>query len=140
VIAPAKKKEDLKMNESQVEKFEKVNAQLLGIYEELSALSKKSPNDGVNKFKLRFINQVLSEANSFLDVKHTPFPDFTIFIEEELPSNSDVVFVLSQYLKCLETLRAENIGRSDFDIHWYWVMDGKTSNIVTAPPEKVKGK
>jgi hypothetical protein len=126
------------MKKEDVELFEKTNAQLMAVYEEITALSKKSPNDGVNKFKLRLINQVLQDANAVLDEKHKPFPDFSIFLEDELPSNSDVVFILAQYLNCMETLRTKNIKQNELDDKWYWVINGKISKVITASPKKVK--
>jgi hypothetical protein len=41
------------MNRSNVDIFEKLSGQLLSIYEEISLLSKKNPNDAVNEFKLK---------------------------------------------------------------------------------------
>src|SRR5688572_25752914 len=111
-----------------VEGFEKINAQLEGVYNEITGLSKKSPNDGVNKFKLRFVNKILEDANLFLDDKHKPFDGFTVFDEDTLPSNSDVAFVLAQYLNCMENLRGKNIKEADFGGDWYWVIDGKESS------------
>lgn len=120
-----------------VESFEKVNAQLEGVHEEITALSKKSPNDGVNKFKLRLVNKILEDANRILDDRHKPFDDFMVFDEDTIPSNSDVAFILAQYLNCMENLRSENIKESDFGGEWYWVVDGKKSSDKTAPPKKL---
>jgi len=125
------------MKRKDVERFEKVIGQLEGVYEEITSLSKKAPNDGVNKFKLRLVNKVLEDANSLLDDKHKPFDDFTVFDEDTLPSNSDVAFILAQYLNCMENLRSENIRQRDFENQWYWVIDGKTSSEETAPPKKI---
>lgn len=66
------------MNRSDVDVFEKLSGQLLSVYEEISLLSKKKPNDAVNKFKLKFINQMLLQSNNFLGVKYKPFDDFLI--------------------------------------------------------------
>lgn len=125
------------MKKKDVERFEKVTGQLNGVYEEITSLSKKSPNDGVNKFKLQLVNKVLEAANSLLDNKHKPFDDFSIFDEKTLPSNSDVAFILAQYLNCMENLRAENIQQEDGCGPWYWVIDGKESSDITAPPKKL---
>ena len=92
-----------------MERFEKINAQLEGVYDEITSLSKKSPNDGVNKFKLRLVNKILEDANLLLDDKHKPFDEFTVFDEETLPSNSDVAFILAQYLSWVESLRGLRI-------------------------------
>jgi hypothetical protein len=123
------------MKKKDVEQFEKVTGQLEGVYEEITSLSKKVPNDGVNKFKLRLVNKVLDAANLLLDNKHKPFDDFAVFDEDTLPSNSDVAFILAQYLNCMENIRAENT-QQEFG-HWYWVIDGKVSSERTAPPKKL---
>ncbi len=123
-----------------VGRYERVNAQLEGVYEEITALSKKSPNDGVNKFKLRLVNRILEDANQILDDKHKPFDDFGVFDEVALPSNSDVAFILAQYLNCMENLRSENIKESGYGGKWYWVVNGKVTLDRTAPPKKLKGR
>jgi hypothetical protein len=43
--------------------------------------------------------------------------------------------VLSQYLNYLEKVRADNIGNNFAS--WYWKIDGKLSDIRTAPPKKL---
>ncbi|EON14735.1 hypothetical protein C266_06444 [Pandoraea sp. SD6-2] len=94
----------------------------------MSILSKKSPNDAVNKFKLKFINRQLSESNEFLTERYRPFDDFEIFSEDDVPQNSDVVFILSQYLQCMEKLRGDNvIIRNGV---WYWRVEGGKDSKV----------
>lgn len=124
------------MKKEDVDLFEKINAQLVAIYEEITALSKKSPDGVINEFKLKFINRVLQDANTFLDDKHKPFPDFTVFEEDILPSNSDAVFIISQYLKCMDVLKIDNIDY--FNGKWYWILDGKRASNITDPPKKLK--
>lgn len=118
-----------------VEIFEKTQAQLHGLYDEMMVFSKKKPDDPVNKFKLKFINQVLINTNAILDEKNKPFNDFDTFDEDSLPTNSDVVMILSQYINCLEKFRSEPI-KFDFR-HWYWIINGEKSDIRTAPPKKL---
>jgi hypothetical protein len=97
----------MKKEEIEKEKLEKVDNQLDTVLEEIRLLSKKSPNDPLNKFKLKYVNLILTEANNFLEGKHKPFEDFTVFNDEDMPSNSDVVFILSQYKESLEKLFKE---------------------------------
>jgi hypothetical protein len=134
------------MNKNDVDIFEKLSTQILGTYDEISLLSKKSPNDAVNKFKLKFINKIVSESNNFLDSKYQPFDDFEYFDEDDMPHNSDVVFILSQYLQCFEKLRADNVVEG-LRNHWYWkVKGGKDENsddegmikIKTSIPKRLK--
>lgn len=125
------------MKRQQIDTFEKVQAQLEGLHTEISALSKKSQNDALNKFKLKFVNQILKEANKLLAEKYKPFIDFEIFDENDIPTNSDVAFMLTQYLSCFEKLRADNVMHNLGS--WYWIIDGKKSDIKTVIPKKIKG-
>lgn len=123
------------MEEDEIFKFEKIQGQIEGIYKEIGLLSKKSPNDAVNKFKLKFINQMLEEANSLLSGDYKPLEGFDTFDEDELPTNSDVTMIFEQYLNCLEKLRSDNIVL-DFST-WYWLIDGEQSEIKTFAPKKL---
>lgn len=96
------------MKKVEQEKFETLCGQLGSFYDEVSVLSKKTPNDALNKFKLKFINQLLGQANAFLG-KYKPLADFDVFSIDDVPSNSDVVFVLAQYLEAFERLRGDNV-------------------------------
>jgi hypothetical protein len=132
-----KSKKKAVMNKSEVDKFEKVQGQLQALHEELSALSKKSPHDAVNKFKLTFINQIISEAIDILGQKYDPFKDFAGFDEDNLPSNSDVTFIFNQYLACLEKLRADNIF-FNMSEGWVWDIIDSDENVRTSEPRKIK--
>jgi hypothetical protein len=87
------------MTREEVEAFEKVFGQMEGIHSEISALAKKSPNDGLNKFKLRFVNATIASANAILANGYLPFDDFKKFDEDDLPTNSDVTFIVGQYIE-----------------------------------------
>lgn len=133
------------MNKNNVDVFEKLSGQLLSIYEEISLLSKKNPNDAVNKFKLKFVNKLLSQSNEYLADKYKPFDDFDSFDEDDIPQNSDVVFILSQYIQCFEKQRSDNVViRNGF---WYWHVEGNENYEVdsdgmvlirTVKPKKLK--
>ena len=97
------------MRAKDVDFFEKVKGQLQQLHNEISVLSKSKPDNPINKFKLGFINEKLSEANRILTGDFKPFKDFTMFDTDELPTNSDVVMVLSQYLDCLEAWRSAHV-------------------------------
>lgn len=133
------------MNRSSVDIFEKVSGQLLSIYDEISLLSKKSPNDAVNKFKLNFVNKLLLQSNDYLADKYKPFDDFEAFDEDDIPQNSDVVFILSQYLQCFEKLRSDNVVIRNGA--WFWRVEGGGNDKVdgdgmilirTVKPKKLK--
>jgi len=108
------------MKREDVDRFEKLVGQLSGIYDEMSVLSKKSPSDATNMFKLRFINTLLAQSNDLLSEHYKPFKDFTEFNIDDVPQNSDVVLILSQYLQCFEKLRADNVTVKLGQ--WYWAV------------------
>lgn len=124
------------MKQEQVDLFEKVHTQLEGLHTEISALSKKSQNDVLNKFKLKFVNQILSDANIVLAEKYKPFSDFDIFDSDDIPTTSDVAMMLSQYLNCFEKLRTDNV--TNYGGNWYWIINGQKSEIRTFRPSKTK--
>ena len=109
------------MKRVDVDNFEKLVGQMQGVYDEVSMLSKKSPNDAVNKFKLGFINSLLKSSNEFLGKDYLPFPDFSLFDVDSVPQNSDAVFILSQYLGCFEKYRADRV--QVFNGIWFWAVD-----------------
>lgn len=115
----------------EIELFDKTTPQLERFCRELSELAKKKPDGGINRFKLDVINEKLDEANSLLTGKFRPFKDFQRFEHDNLPTNSDVVLILSQYLECLETWRSAHVVEVSFS--WYWnTPDG--SRIATTRP------
>jgi hypothetical protein len=126
------------MKRADIDTFEKLSAQLDSLHQEMSMLTKKSPNDAVNAFKIKFVNATLIQCNKFLGKKYRPFQDFEIFSMDELPSNSDVTFIVSQYIKCTEEYRSDNIEQSRG--LWYWRTDGSLSEVRTASPKKLSQK
>lgn len=102
----------------QVATFDRLKNQLRQLYEEISTLSKKSPDGAVNKFKLGFVNEKLTEANELLGNEAKPSPKFTVFDADTIPTNSDVVLMLAQYLDALESWRSARIHFDEFRHYW----------------------
>ncbi len=125
-----------------IDEFKKVLNQLEGLHIEISTLSKKSYTDALNTFKLKMTNQVIKRANKILGKNYKPFEDFEQFDENDLPSNSDVTLVLSQYINCMESLREENISsKIEYTISggvakiiWRW----NGTIVETYPPKNIK--
>lgn len=126
------------MTKGQIEVFEKTFVQLSGLYDDITILVKKNPNDAMNTFKLRNINKVISSANEIVGDKK-PFEDFDGFdIEGDMPSNSDVTMVLGQYINCMELMKKNNT-HMDWG-RWYWDVDGnnESSEMQTSAPTMLK--
>ena len=131
------------MKRHEVHTFEKLTAQLRSLYQEMSALAKKSPNDAINHFKLEFVNRVLANCNEFLGQNYRPFSEFEVFSSDAIPSNSDVTFILAQYIECAENFRTDNIF-CKYSL-WYWNIDDADPENVeklvqTTTPKKLAGK
>lgn len=118
-------------NEQEIDDFGKLAPQLERLLKEFSELSKKKPNDAINKFKLGLVNKLLQTANMIVDDANRPFDDFDEFHEDALPTNSDVVVILSQYRECMRMFFDRNVRRDS--VHDpKWVIAGKLSE-VSAP-------
>lgn len=125
-------------NNEDIEQLEKLIGQLQGMYAEIGALAKKSPNDAVNPFKLKLINRVLSMGNDVLGENYKPFVEFDQFDTDDAPSTSDVTMVISQYMEEAERFRSDNVV-SGFG-GWHYVVNGKESQIRSGPPTKIGRK
>ena len=130
-----KASKDYAIKEIDIAQFVIIQAAIEGFHTEMSILSKPKPDNPVNPFKLGLINATLRKANSLLTDSELPLEGFKEFATEALPSNSDVVMVLSQYMEALETWRAARITYSLG--HWYWQNQG---TIETYPPKRLPSR
>ena len=124
------------LKRTQIDELEKLIGQLESIYKELAVLSKKSPNDAVNTFKIGFVNVTLKNCNAFLCKKYKPFDDFNQFDMDDVPSNSDLTFIIAQYMQAIEKFRSDNIYEEYPE--WYYRIEDSDEEIRTAPPAKIK--
>jgi hypothetical protein len=120
------------MNVEQAILFDITEEQIQGLYTEIALLSKKKPDEAVNKFKLQFINELLEKINSLLTKNYLPFRDFRSFDVEMLPTTSDVALVLSQYLKVMEKFRFDHTKR--FSGEWFWILNEDEEGPKTRRP------
>ena len=120
-----------------IPEFEKLEQQLHSFLTEISELSKKKPNDPLNKFKLKFINGALEKLNRIL-ADDRPFPDFQLFDVDDLPTNSDVVVILAQYAAAVYRFRVENTEYDNDEEQWFWSVRGKVTDLYADNPAKFK--
>lgn len=120
-------------SEEDIDALEKLIGQLKAFHSEIGQLSKKSPNDGLSKFKIQLVNATLELANSTLGEKYSPFEGFAIFNTDDLPSNSDVTMVVAQYLEEAERYRSDNVAIATGGRYVY-LIDGEKSRRYSAPP------
>ena len=86
---------------AEVNQFLMLKELVTGLYEEMKDLTKKSSKETLNEFKIRSLNRVLKPLKELL--KDQPTAMFLDLLEDDsLPTNSDVVIVLSQYLSAMK--------------------------------------
>ena len=120
-----------------VQEFERVEQQLHSMLGEMSELSKKKPNDAVNKFKLKLINVLITAMNKLLET-YKPFNDFDTFDDNDLPTNSDVVVMLSQYNGSTLRFRTDNTEYDRATSDWIWRLPGKGGAVKTKQPREFR--
>lgn len=83
-----------------VVKYELLNPLLASLYGEVKDLSAKKQDLILNKVKVTMINRLLRQIRDLLEGQ--PTLEFIDLLDEEtLPSNSDAVLVLSQYMSAM---------------------------------------
>ncbi|MGB2864165.1 MAG: hypothetical protein WBC05_12620 [Sedimentisphaerales bacterium] len=123
------------MKAKEADLFDTSEDQISTMYEEIGLLSKKKPDGPVNKFKLKFINDILKKVNKIMGAEYMPFDDFNTFDEDALPTASDVVFILSQYLKSMDKFRFDNTYSLSGDR--YWRLPGRSEKKTRRPNRHV---
>lgn len=128
------KRKSTSLSKADVERFEELQSHLAALSTEVSALTKKSPDGPMNRFKIGLVNERLRLANEFLKGIHRPFEGFQEFDETELPSASDVAVVISQYLNSLEGWRSYHVVKVGYS--WYW--NTPEGDLVADPPSRFR--
>ena len=113
-----------------IKTYEASNDIFEGLIREIRELSKKKPDATLSKSKVKLVNRVLSDLNSFLESE----PEgkyLDLLNDEELPQYSDAVLVMVQYETVLASFckryrRKVQIGVIDY--HKGWV----TQDVVDA--------
>lgn len=123
------------ISRDKVDRLEKLIGQLASVHLEIAALAKKAPNDGVNSFKLNFVNAIIANCNEFFGNEYKPLPEFEVFNADDVPSNSDVTFIISQYIGAAEKYRTDNI-KTEYTRWYYELPEGETP-VRTSEPKKL---
>lgn len=105
------------MKTEDVERYEELWSTLVSIKNDVFLLSSKKPNDQLNKFKIKYINDVLTEINTLIG-GDKPFDDFDGFDEVALPTNSDALMIINLYLNSMERFRKHNSMEKVVEMDW----------------------
>lgn len=92
-------------SEADISQFNMLSELVNTVYLEMKELSKKKPDDLLNKFKVKSVNRVLEKLKVLL--KSEPTIEFLDILDEEsLPSNSDSVLIISQHIAALKEFKS----------------------------------
>lgn len=112
--------------DEQIRLYETITPLLTAAYSELKELSKKKQDDSLNIGKVKMINRLLLKAKDIL--KKEPTNEYLdILDEEELPTNSDAVLIVSQFISALSTFKVAHRIIEGFSKVWdnpgHWIQD-----------------
>ena len=94
------KKQSWLPTEKNIEDYSLLKDMLYAQRQEFGLLSKKKSDGQLNKMKIKMVNRVLEPLNELL--KNEPSHKFLdVLNEDDIPTNSDVVLIISQYEKAL---------------------------------------
>lgn len=100
------KKYDWLPSEKDIENYNLLVGMLQAQKHEFDLLAKKKADGPLNKMKIKIVNRVLEPLSELL--KNEPSHKFLdILNEEDLPTNSDVVLIISQYEQALENFKSK---------------------------------
>ena len=113
---PSKKsKEKNGATSDQVKLFSTVSPLLLAAYNEVKEFSKKKQDEPLNLKKVKIINRLLEKAKVVLDNESTVgFLD--MLDEDDLPSNSDAVLTMSQFISAMNKFRSDHYHLNEWDL------------------------
>ena len=108
------KKEEKYTTEEQIGLYETISPLLRSAFDEIKEFSKKKQDEPLNVKKVKMINRLLEKAKEVLKNEQTVvFLD--LLDENELPSNSDAVLVMSQYISAMRKFHSDHYHSGDWD-------------------------
>ncbi len=91
---------------------------LQAMYHQFQELSKKKPDAVLNNSKVKTVNRLLDSCRKVLESEQTlEFLD--LLDEDNIPQNSDVVLMLSQYVAAMNQFHSTYYGRDEMG-HRRW--------------------
>ncbi len=103
-----------------VEFYEVTRPLLDAMYSEFKEFSKKKPDGAVSKAKMKVVNRLLTKRQEVLE-SEASIAYLDILDEDDVPQNSDVVLMLSQYVAAMQQFRSTYYRRDTLvgESHWH---------------------
>ena len=105
------------MKKEDIERYEELLSKLMSIKNDVALLSAKKPDEQLNLFKIKRINDVLTKINTLIG-KDKPYEDFETFDEVALPTNSDALMMINLYLTGMSRFKKHNSTEKSVGLDW----------------------
>ena len=103
--------------DEQVKLYLTISPLLKSAFDEVKEFSKKKQDDELNLKKVKTINRLLVKAKEIL--KDEPTVDYLDFLDEnDLPTNSDAVLIMSQFISAMEKFHNDHYVYYDNRLSW----------------------
>ena len=79
----------------------------------------KKPDTPLNNFKVKSINRVLEPIKELLKEENM-YPFLDVLDMDDMPTNSDVVLILSQYIKSMDIFHDKYYGYNSRSGQYEW--------------------
>lgn len=102
------------ISDEQVKLYSTISPLLKSAFNEVKDFSKKKQDDLLNIKKVNMINRLLEKAKIVLQNESTV--DYLDLLDEnDLPSNSDAVLIMSQYISAMDKFHSDHCHISGWD-------------------------
>lgn len=91
---------------------------LSAMYQEFAVLSKKKPDAPVSEGKIGVVNRLLERCRCVLK-SEVSLQFLDLLDEDEVPQNSDVTLMLSQYVAAMEQFKQAHYGWDGDEHRWF---------------------
>ncbi len=89
---------------------------------EFDLLSKKKADGQLNPMKIKMVNRVLEPLKELF--KQEQSHDFLYTLnEDEMPTNSDVVLIISQYETAIRDFKNQYYCQDKYNYEWRWMAE-----------------
>lgn len=85
---------------------------------EFKELSKKKPEAVLSKSKVKIVNRLLESCRIVLD-SEASLDYLDLIDEDDVPQNSDVVLMLSQYVAAMKQFQSAYYGYDGHEYRWF---------------------
>ena len=99
----------------QIKLYSTISPLMWAAFNEVKEFSKKKQDEQLNLKKVKMINRLLEKAKVVLE--NEPTVDFLDMLDEDdLPTNSDAVLTMSQYISAMDKFRDDHFHLNKWDI------------------------